>query len=373
MRIFLRFLTYLLLLLGSITFLAPLLWMLSTGLKPIDQTMTMPPSWIPYKYFVEKDGARVEVKPGAPINAPSYVADIAGERHIISRASVINGQMKQQSADGEEKLVPVQVIQEIPADAQHAWTTITPVAITNAAWEALPVSSIIKNVAPRWSNFIEAIKAMKQFPRYLRNTLILCILTVIGTVTSSALTAYGFSRIEWRGRNTLFMIALATMMIPFPVTMVPLYCLFRWLGWIGTLKPLWVGSFFAGAFNVFLLRQFFMSLPKDISEAARIDGCSEFRIFWQIVLPLCKPALMVVALFQFMYTWNDFIGPLIYLTNQEDFTLALGLQFFQSQNGGTEWHYLMAASTLVALPIIVLFFFTQKTFIEGISMTGIKG
>ena len=134
-----------------------------------------------------------------------------------------------------------------------------------------------------------------------------------------------------------------------------------------------MGSFFAGAFNVFLLRQFFMAIPKDLSDAARIDGCSEFRIFWQIILPLCKPALMVVGLFQFMYTWNDFLGPLIYLTDQKDFTLALGLQFFQSQHGGTEWHYLMAASTLIVLPIIVLFFFTQKSFIEGISMTGVKG
>jgi multiple sugar transport system permease protein len=161
--------------------------------------------------------------------------------------------------------------------------------------------------------------------------------------------------------------------ITVPMISPVIYFNLIWLGWIGTLKPLWVGSFFAGAFNVFLLRQFFMTIPKDLSEAARIDGCSEFRIFWQIILPLCRPALMVVALFQFMYTWNDFLGPLIYLTKQDDYTLALGLQLFQSQHGGTEWHYLMAASTLVALPIIILFFFTQKTFIEGISMTGIKG
>ena len=272
MRSLQRFFTYLLLLLGSITFLAPLLWMLSTGLKPIDQTMTVPPNWIPYRFFVEKDGRRVEVKPGALIKAPSYVAEIEGERHIVPRSSVVNSQMKQQMPSGEEKSVPVQIIQEIPADAQHIWTTVRPVAISNAVWEALPASAITKKIAPRWNNFIGAIKAMKQFPRYLKNTLILCILTVIGTVASSALTAYGFSRIEWRGRNVLFMIALATMMVPFPVTMVPLYCLFRWLGWIGTLKPLWVSSFFAGAFNVFLLRQFFMTLPKDISEAARIDG-----------------------------------------------------------------------------------------------------
>jgi multiple sugar transport system permease protein len=373
MRFLQRFLIYTLLLLGALTFLAPLLWMLSTGLKPIEQTMSMPPTWIPSKLFVEKDGARVEVKRGELIEIPSYVVEIEGERHIVARASVVNGQMTQHLPNGEEKSVPVRIVQEIPADQQHAWATVTPVAVTNATWEVLPASSIIKKVWPRWSNFINAIKAMKEFPRYLRNTLILCVLTVIGTVVSSSLAAYGFSRVNWRGRDKVFMVALATMMVPFPVTMVPLYCLFGWLGWIGTLKPLWVSSFFGGAFNVFLLRQFFMTIPKDLSEAARIDGCSEFRIFWQIILPLCRPALMVVALFQFMYTWNDFLGPLIYLTNQDDFTLALGLQFFQSQQGGTEWHYLMAASTLVALPIIVLFFFTQKTFIEGISMTGIKG
>jgi multiple sugar transport system permease protein len=305
MRPLQRLLIYLMLVLGAITCLTPLLWMMSTGLKPVEQTMTVPLTWIPYRMYVEKDGGLTEIRQ----------SDV----------------------------------------------------------DKYPSATIVRKFAPRWSNFREAIRAMKFFPMYLKNTLILCVLTVIGTVASSALAAYGFSRIQWRGRDKFFLVALATMMVPFPVTMVPLYCLFRWLGWIGTLKPLWVGSFFAGAYNVFLLRQFFMTIPKDLSEAARIDGCSEFRIFWQIVLPLCRPALMVVGLFQFMYTWNDFMGPLIYLTNQEDFTLALGLQFFQSQQGGTEWHFLMAASTLVALPIIVLFFFTQKTFIEGISMTGIKG
>ncbi|HUJ09328.1 MAG TPA: carbohydrate ABC transporter permease [Verrucomicrobiae bacterium] len=305
MRPLKRLLLYLVLVLGAIVCLTPLLWMISTGLKPVEQTMTVPPTWIPYRLYAEKNGVRTEIKP----------ADV----------------------------------------------------------DKYPDAEIVKRFAPRWSNFGEAIRAMKFFPMYLKNTLILCVLTVIGTVASSALAAYGFSRIQWRGRDKLFVVALATMMVPFPVTMVPLYCLFRWLGWIGTLKPLWVGSFFAAAYNVFLLRQFFMTIPKDLSEAARIDGCSELRIFWQIILPLCKPALMVVGLFQFMYTWNDFIGPLIYLTNQQDFTLALGLQFFQSQQGGTEWHYLMAASALVALPIILLFFFTQKTFIEGISLTGLKG
>ena len=224
----------------------------------------------------------------------------------------------------------------------------------------------------QWRNYPDAITAMGEFWRYAGNSLYLCLMTVTGTVTSSALAAYGFSRIEWRGRDRIFVVLLATMMIPFPVVMVPVYGLFRSLGWIGSFKPLWVPSFFAGAFNVFLLRQFFLTLPQDLSEAARIDGCSEWQIFVRVILPLCKPALLVVTLFQFMATWNDFLGPLIYLTDQHDFTLALGLQGYQSQQGGTSWHFLMAASTLVVLPVLTIFFFTQKTFIEGIATTGGK-
>lgn len=225
---------------------------------------------------------------------------------------------------------------------------------------------------PQWRNYPDAMEAMGPFWLYARNSLLLALLNVAGTVASSALVAYGFSRIEWRGRDNVFLLLLATMMIPFPVVMVPVYTLFRELGWIGTFAPLWVPSFLAGAFNVFLLRQFFLSIPKDLTEAARIDGCGEFRIFWQIILPLAKPALLTVALFQFMATWNDFLGPLIFLVRQEQFTLALGLQNFQSLQGGTAWHWLMAASTLVVLPVILLFFLTQRTFIRGISTTGLK-
>jgi multiple sugar transport system permease protein len=213
---------------------------------------------------------------------------------------------------------------------------------------------------------------MGYFWRYAGTSFFLCVMSVIGTVSSSTLAAYGFSRIEWKCRDKVFLLLLATMMIPFPVLMVPIFGLFKNLGWIGTFKPLWVPAFFTSAFNVFLMRQFFLSLPKDVSEAARIDGCSELQILFHVILPLTRPALMVVALFQFMFTWNDFLGPLIYLTDQKDFTLALGLQSFQSQNGGTAWHQLMAASTLVVLPVIVLFFFTQKSFIEGIAATGSK-
>jgi multiple sugar transport system permease protein len=202
---------------------------------------------------------------------------------------------------------------------------------------------------------------------------VICILAVAGTVISNAIVAYAFARLRWPGRDVAFAITLATMMVPFPVLMVPLFDLFRDFGWVGTFNPLWVPAWFGAAFNIFLLRQFFRTIPFELSEAAKLDGCSEWGIFCQVVLPLSKPALIVVALFSFMATWNDFLGPLIYLTHQHTFTLSLGLQFYQSQHGGTQWHLLMAASAMVVAPVIVLFFFAQRYFIRGISMTGIKG
>ena len=240
------------------------------------------------------------------------------------------------------------------------------------AAEAMSPNAPLRPSVMQWWNYTDAIHSMHYFWRYTRNTIFLCVMTVLGTVTSSALAAYGFSRIEWKGRDKIFSVVLATMMIPLPVIMVPIFILYKKLGWYGTFQPLWVPSFFAGAFNVFLLRQFFLTLPKEISEAARIDGCSDLQIFLRIVLPLSKPALLVVALFQFMTTWNDFLGPLIYLTDQKHFTLALGLQNFESRQGGTAWNQMMAATTLVILPVMALFFLTQRTFIQGITTTGSK-
>lgn len=229
-------------------------------------------------------------------------------------------------------------------------------------------------------NYINVITSKRfDFPRFSRNTLIIAGLCVIGTVISSSLVAYGFARINFRGRSVLFGIMLSTMMIPFPVLMVSMFAIYHWLGdhtpiqFLGTFKPLWIGSFFGNAFYVFLLRQFFMTIPDELSEAARIDGCSEFGIFWKIILPLSKPALTVVALFTFMGAWNDFLGPLVYLQRPEHYTLALGLQAFQSQHGGTVWNQLMAASVLIILPVITLYFLKQKAFVQGIATTGLKG
>ncbi len=229
-----------------------------------------------------------------------------------------------------------------------------------------------------WSNFPDAVfygsKELGYVPFlvYARNTVIITILCVVGSVASNTIVAYSFARLRWPGRDLFFAATLATMMVPFPVTMVPTFTLFKWLGWVGSFKPLWVPAYLGSAFAIFLLRQFFRSIPNDLSEAARIDGASEFRVFADIVLPLARPAVTVIALFTFMGTWNDFLGPLIFLTDQNTFTLSLGLQAYQTQHGGTPWNLLMAASLLVILPIVVVFFFAQKTFVHGIATSGFK-
>ncbi len=363
-----KILTYLALLGGAAVFALPFFWMLSTALKPLDQTVAQPPAWLPRRYFVESGGARSEVRPGALITRPGAWAVPAGSDRavVIPSADIVDGVW--QPAGGRS--LPLQVLAPVPASPENPWREITHLA--DGRREPAPQSAIRAEVSLRWENFAGAMRAMGEFPRYFANTVLLCALNVIGAVASSALAAYGFARLQWPGRDRVFAVALATMMIPFPVVMVPLYVLFRELGWIGTLQPLWVGSFCAAVFNVFLLRQFFRTIPAELSEAARIDGCGELRIFWQIILPLCRPALVVVALFTFLGTWNDFLGPLIYLTDQRDFTLALALQSFQTRSGGTDWHHLMAASTLVILPIIALFLAAQRSFVEGIATTGGK-
>jgi multiple sugar transport system permease protein len=210
------------------------------------------------------------------------------------------------------------------------------------------------------------------FPLYLRNTLIVAMLSVAGMTVSSAVVAYGFARIKFTGRRLLFGVMLATMMVPFPVLMGPLFVVFSKLGWIGSLKPLWVPAWFGGAFNIFLLRQFYMGIPHELDEAARIDGCSHLGILWRIILPLARPALASVALFHFMYVWNDFLGPLIFVTHRDQFTLALGLQLYQSKAGNTPWNLLMAASTMVVGPVLILFVLARRAFVQGVSGEGLK-
>jgi multiple sugar transport system permease protein len=228
-----------------------------------------------------------------------------------------------------------------------------------------------------WGNYREAL-AFFPVVQYLGNTLYIAGFNVIGHLLSASLVAYGFSRIDWPGRDKVFVLVLSTMMLPGVVTMIPLYLFWRRVHLVGSsaplhgFGPLMLPALFGGAFNIFLIRQFFMTVPEELCDAARIDGCSEPRIYSQIMLPLARPAMATVALFTFLGSWNDFMGPLIYLTSRDQYTLSLGLRQFQGQYS-TQWNLLMAASTVVTFPIIVLFFFTQKTFIQGVALTGIKG
>jgi len=224
---------------------------------------------------------------------------------------------------------------------------------------------------PQWQNYPEAMK-YAPFGRYYLNSFFLCATVVFGTLSSNTLIAYGFSRIRWVGRDVVFVIVLATLMLPAQVTMIPVYIIFRKLGWVGGYLPLIVPAYFGSAYFTFLLRQFFRGIPFELSDAARIDGCSEVSILWYIILPLAKPALVTVALFSFIYTWNDFLGPLIYLHDQNLYTVTLGLQAFISRYW-TPQNLLMAAATMAILPVLVIFIWAQRFFVEGISITGLSG
>jgi multiple sugar transport system permease protein len=220
----------------------------------------------------------------------------------------------------------------------------------------------------QWSNYVRAVQEIEFF-RYMGNTLTIFAAKAVGAVLSCSLAAYGFSRINWPGRDLVFLLVLATMMLPFQVTMIPLYITWTRLDLVGTYYPLVVPSWLGYAFSIFLLRQFFRTVPMELSEAARIDGSSEFRTYWQIIMPLAKPALITVVLYEFVWTWNDFLAPLLYINDVKRWTLSLGLLQFRSDKE-TFWELLMAASTLATLPAVILYFFGQKTFIEGIATTG---
>ena len=219
-----------------------------------------------------------------------------------------------------------------------------------------------------WENYLDTIAAFP-FWRYARNTLFITVLVVIGNVLSNSFIAYGFAKLDFPGKKLMFALVLSTMMIPGFVTMIPQYVLFSNIGWVGTYLPLIVPSFFGNAFNIFLMRQFYLSINNELIEAAEIDGANHLYIWSHLMLPLTKPALITIAINSFNAAWNDFLGPLLYIQDQEKYTLQIGLQVFQNQ-ATTQWNYLMAGATLVLIPTILLFFFAQRYFIEGMDLTG---
>ncbi|MFH1085745.1 MAG: carbohydrate ABC transporter permease [Chloroflexota bacterium] len=231
---------------------------------------------------------------------------------------------------------------------------------------------------PQWSNYPRVFELVP-FGRFMMNSIVVVALSSVGSVLSALVVAYSFARFRWRGRDAIFAITLATMMLPAEVTLIPQYLLFKYLGWLDTTKPLWVPSWFGGgAFSIFLIRQFIMTLPREFDEAATIDGANPIRILIAVLAPLMKPVLATVAVMSLIWGWNDFMGPLIYLTTPKKFTLALGLRYFQVTPSGQSWgmptdHLLMASCIMATTPIIIVFFSAQRYFVRGIVMSGIKG
>ena len=328
---------------GAILFCIPFAWLVVTSLKEDEDMSKFPPVWVPRQ---------------------QVTVTLHGRECGVSLLRQ-NGQT-----------LRVATLEELET-GEHRVQVLEP---PERRGEVLLVSGSelqkVRVFAPKWENYLDALRFLPAETNYglvfLWNTLFLSILSIIGTVLSSSLVAFAFSRLRWPGRDIWFVVLLATMMVPGAVTMLPVFVIFRSLGWVDTLRPLWVPAFFGSAFNIFLLRQFFMTIPMDLEDAAKIDGCSYFGIYWRIMLPLIKPALAAVTIWTFMGAWNNFMGPLIYISSPEKMPLAYALQLFQSQHGG-EPGMLMAAATMVMLPVLMLFFFTQRYFIEGVTLTGIKG
>lgn len=327
-------------------FAVPFLWMLLTSFKSDKDVFHSPPRWLPH------DAVRVEIN---------------GEEYPLYNVKTPDG-VKQYAALKIESGVayfvdPAEPDVVIPTELQQGTER---------------VAQLVEEVSFRWQNFPDAMNRGSRpgvgasFWVYFKNSLIVAFFTIIGTLVSNTPVAYAFARLKFPGRDILFVIILATMMLPFQVTMIPIYLLFNdKLGWGDTFLPLIIPTFFANAWDVFLLRQFFKTIPEEMCDAARVDGANEWQIFTQIVLPLSTPVLATITVFTFLYAWNDFTGPLLFLNSPRNFTMALGLQDFQGQKT-IVWNQLMAAATVFTLPIIVAFFFAQKTFIQGIKLTGSK-
>ena len=328
---------------GSILFLIPFAWLVVTSLKEDKEMSKFPPVWIPTQ----------QVK------------------------QVINGQERNLStATYQGTKVKVAILDE----AETGERTVQILEPSNLAGTHYVCKkddlTDIRHVAPVWKNYPDALKFLPEETHFglvfVGNTVLVTALSILGTLLACSMVAYSFARLRWPGRNLMFIVLLATMMLPAAVTMMPVFLIYRSLGWVDTLKPLWVPAFFGSAYRIFLLRQFFLGIPNELEDAAKIDGCSYYGIFWKIMLPQMKPALAALTIMAFMEAWNDFRGPLIYISSPQNQTLAYALQLFQTSHGG-EPGLLMAASTLVMIPVLLLFFFTQRYFIQGITLTGIKG
>lgn len=386
------------LLAGSIVFCVPLFYLLSTSFKE-DRDMSSPEGmiWIPkvqrtVPFFNPKEplyegsyqGRRVEgviiqdfkdgrvrVDIGRPfaLRGTYFDTEKAKLKEIPRDAPLVRAKLEGLPVEG-------QVIEEMEDGRKRVLiTSPTSVAKQQHVFKPNEVEPI-RDVGLRWQNYTEALEFMPPETQngwmYLRNTLIIVIMSVIGTVFSSSIVAYAFSRMRFPWRNQLFFVLLCTMMLPGAVTMMPKFLIFRSLGWVDTLYPLWAPAFFASAFNVFMLRQFFKGIPMELEDAAKMDGCSYVRTFWSIMMPQIMPALSVIFIWTFTAAWNDFQGPLIYINSPENMPLSYALQLFSGDRSG-EPGLMMAFATMTIAPIMVLFFAMQRYFIEGVTLSGFGG
>jgi multiple sugar transport system permease protein len=320
-------LVYSLLFFGAFLLLIPFYWMLSNSLKTEAEASKIPPSLLPMASYIEGDGGLLEVS----------LSEKDKDAGTI-RVTVKMGEAHPRT--GESSVVML-------SDVQHKLT-------------------------PRWGNYPESLKQMN-FTAALSNTTVITVLCVIGQILSSSLVGFGFARFRFRGRNFLFMLMLSTMMLPPQVSMIPLFILFRHLGMIDSIWPLVIPMWLGSPFYVFMFRQFFTQVPEELVEAARIDGAGNTMIYWRLMLPLSGPVIAIVAIYTFMFTWNDFLGPLIYLNSPESRTLTLALNAFKGQYGTTDVQLLMAASFVTMLPCILLFFAAQRYFVQSTASSGLKG
>lgn len=392
-------LTHVLLIAGSIVFGLPFAFLLVTSFKE-DRDMASPNGivWIPkvqqtVQYMDPKDPNYEGQYEGRRIEGSIVQANSDGTVQLeITRPASMRGlaaafrkeQLKEipkeialVTAELDGRPIQGKVVEDL-LDGRKRVEVTRPGSLVGVQHVYKPSEvEPVREVGLRWRNYTDALEYMPPETAnglvYLKNTLIIVILSVLGTVLSSSVVAYAFARMHFPGRNVLFAILLGTMMLPSAVTLLPKFLLFRSFGWIDTLYPLWVPSFFASAFNVFLLRQFFKNIPAELEDAARIDGCNPAKTFWSVMLPLVKPALAVIAIWGFMNAWNDFINPLIYISSPEHMPLSYALQLFQGEHGNNEPGLMMAFATMTMVPVLLLFFFAQKYFVEGVTLSGLGG
>jgi multiple sugar transport system permease protein len=312
---------------------------------------------------------KLEVERPRAIGGRTFEAPREGLKEIPREAKVVSASLDSQAVTG--------IVVEDLEDGSQRVQIREPSTLNGQERVFKPgETEPVRHMGLRTQNYPEALSFLPPETNsglvYLKNTLLIVIFSVIGTILSSSIVAYAFSRMKFPGRDALFMVLLSTMMLPAAVTMLPQFLIFRTLGWVDTLYPLWVPAFFASAFNVFLLRQFFLQIPMELEDASKIDGASYLKTFWSVMLPQIKPALAVIAIWTFMGAWNNFMGPLIYINSPENMPLSYALQLFQSDRSG-EPGFLMAFATLTIIPVLLLFFFAQRYFIEGVTLSGFGG